>query len=104
MQLIGLLLLLSFITTNMPSDYKRKILIGQYIFVFCGFLTCLMDILATGIKDHNRSIRVLQIILFVYAFVYGMMILTLNLSSSLQKLFGGILVTLQLGRYFLCKF
>jgi len=63
-----------------------------------------MDILATGYKDHNKAIRVLQIILFVYAFIYGIMLLTLNLPNSKQKLFGGILVTLQLGRYFLCKF
>ena len=103
-QLIGLLLLLSFVTTNMSGENKKKILFGQYIFTFCGLITFLIELIANEFKKHNRAIRIFECIVYLYALFYGMSLMTIDLTNSVQKICGGILVTLQLGRYFLCTF
>jgi hypothetical protein len=70
-QLIGLLILLSFVTTNMSLENKKKIMLGQYIFTFCGLITFLIELIANGLKSHNRAIRIFECILYLYAMVYG---------------------------------
>jgi hypothetical protein len=82
LQFVGVLVLLSFVTTDMSRNDMNKIIIGEYIFVSCGLFTFLMELLAFGIKSHNKGIRWLQSILYIYAAAYGISLLAFDLPNS----------------------
>ena len=80
------------------------LVMGQFAFLIFGFIVFLMQLLAFGIKKHNKMVTILQIVLYLYAVFYGCIVLITEIPNSYQKVLGGVLIAIQLGRYFLCNF
>lgn len=91
---------MSLFHSNMNNTYYTALVIIKFVFVGIEVVFYCLEILAYGMRSDNLRQFIFETVILIYATIYGILLLTIEVSKENTKIFGGILITVLLIDYF----